>query len=1095
MNRLKRQTALILAILMLISSVLVSCRSTDHPSETVAPDTGSTEPGTTPSGTETDVTETTGTYEPETDPEVQTEPPVVLEGDPISGVYEEIVGDIRVQIYSDACLRIEYAKNQAFFDERTLAVTNRSDWEGITVGARREDSSHVYCQTRYFTVVIPKNGSVNDVQVFSADTNQRPWRTRDAASALTYLPAPGETPGVWGFADNPRITYPENGFTELREGEAENGWKQETGVRDYYVFAANGDPLRLRDDYNRLVGRCDLPTVNALGMWFSRYHAYSSSEVISLIDAFRKNGYGLDYFVVDTDWRVGGSTGYEINTNLFPNMRSFLTRAHGKNVRIAFNDHVRPYDGSLLDAAQLAWFNEQLVAKLELGLDTWWYDRNWTTGLNSPFPDVRPDYLGQFMYYEIERSYFEKLNRRTELLSNFNTNFSGNVGGAPYVGSHRASLQWSGDIQSSATALAREVGNMVNLAALTSAAYLSSDIGGHFGKPAEALFIRWTQYGMLAPIMRYHSSNADRTPWVQGKTANEVALAYNQMRYRLMPLFYELSYENYALGLPMVRRLDFYYEGKEAAANDQYLLGEDVLVAPMTGTAFDSTPLDASLLHTPDGKPGLLGSYFNNVNLSGTPVLVRTDESLTFDWGAGSPDSKLPADRWSARWEGTVTAGDEAMYLGALSDDGIRIWVDGMLIVDNWQASDSTVVMDNTYLLPAHTQHDLKVEYYEDGGNARIMLVCKKVLGEVAGPDYVPEAVVPSGWLSGHDGQPGLTGTYYGNMTMSGTAVHTSRDHKIDFNWGTGSPASSVPSDKFSAVWEGVITIGECDVYLGTLSDDGVRLWVDGELIIDNWKASDSVTVYNKKVVYKAGSTHDIRIEYYEEGYNAVLSLKRMLTDEFAAGYISESDMLYTSTYKDVRSVWIPEGEWIDLFTGDCYVGPQTVMIGSTIRQSPLLVKKGAILPLAPAGQYNDTSAWDKMTLDVYVGEGLSDVTMLYEDDGTSLNYKAGLYRLTKLSASTKEGVTSIRIRPEAPVGEAYDGGFETRTWTLRLHTDARVTSVTVNGQSVPFEVIARDASAMPFATEGGSPDGSVVTAVFSAGVWENADVRVVVEP
>lgn len=59
--------------------------------------------------------------------------------------------------------------------------------------------------------------------------------------------------------------------------------------------------------------------------------------------------------------------------------------------------------------------------------------------------------------------------------------------------------------------------------------------------------------------MRYHSGGTDRAPWTVGEKADEVAKKYIQMRYRLLPLLYTLAWENHTLGMPMARRLDFYY--------------------------------------------------------------------------------------------------------------------------------------------------------------------------------------------------------------------------------------------------------------------------------------------------------------------------------------------------------------------------------------------------------------------------------------------------------------------------------------------------------------------------------------------------------
>ena len=91
--------------------------------------------------------------------------------------------------------------------------------------------------------------------------------------------------------------------------------------------------------------------------------------------------------------------------------------------------------------------------------------------------------------------------------------------------------------------------------------------------------------------------------------------------------------------MPLVRRLDFEYpEYESAARNDQYLLGEDILIAPtITDTEGGDPAVPAEWLTTPDGEPGLKAEFFNNKNLEGEPVAVKTVDNINFDWGKDSP--------------------------------------------------------------------------------------------------------------------------------------------------------------------------------------------------------------------------------------------------------------------------------------------------------------------------------------------------------------------------------------------------------------------------------------------------------------------------
>ena len=77
--------------------------------------------------------------------------------------------------------------------------------------------------------------------------------------------------------------------------------------------------------------------------------------------------------------------------------------------------------------------------------------------------------------------------------------------------------------------------------------------------------------------------------------------------------------------------------------------------------------------------------YFNNTNLSGKPALVREDAIIAFDWKLGSPGPSVRADNFSARWTRTMELGYSGNYrIYINSDDGMRVWADNILAIDNW---------------------------------------------------------------------------------------------------------------------------------------------------------------------------------------------------------------------------------------------------------------------------------------------------------------------------------------------------------------------------------------------------------------------------
>jgi len=120
---------------------------------------------------------------------------------------------------------------------------------------------------------------------------------------------------------------------------------------------------------------------------------------------------------------------------------------------------------------------------------------------------------------------------------------------------------------------------------------------------------------------------------------------------------------------------------------------------------------------------------------------------VNFDWGSGSPDASIGADTFSARWMGQVQAQFTETYtFYTVSDDGVRLWVNGQLVVDSWVDQGPTE-HSGTIALSAGQKYDLKMEYYENGGGATAKLLWSSA--------STPKQVIPQNQL-----YPVATATY-----------------------------------------------------------------------------------------------------------------------------------------------------------------------------------------------------------------------------------------------------------------------------------------------------------------------------------------------
>jgi hypothetical protein len=243
---------------------------------------------------------------------------------------------------------------------------------------------------------------------------------------------------------------------------------------------------------------------------------------------------------------------------------------------------------------------------------------------------------------------------------------------------------------------------------------------------------------------------------------------------------------------------------------------------------------------TPPSGEGWKGEYWSNLDLIGPPTLTRSDRAIDFNWGTSSPGQGIPADSFSARWTRTA-AFDGGLYrFRATVDDGVRLYVDGALVIDEWRDGGQREVTAERQL--AAGNHAVRVEYYERSGNAVI-----QVRWEKATP-----ATTDATWK----------GEYWPNLDLQGAPALTRSDPTLAFDWQEGSPGGGISSDSFSARWTRRVFFEAGTYRFNILVDDGVRLWLDDRLILDEWSDHNSSRLSTDYVL--ARGTYTVKVEYYE---------------------------------------------------------------------------------------------------------------------------------------------------------------------------------------------------------------------------------------
>ncbi len=525
------------------------------------------------------------------------------------------VNNIRVQALSETIVRVEWKGPKGFEDRETYNICNREFTLLPTTVTVQGNETVV--TTDYYTVYVPQNAtSLEGVRVTNPN-GRTLWTYEGMPSSREYLPDPGDTPEAYAIADTPRIVPASWGAAPSPNGKEEgdlNGWDVDNDAPDLYVLLPNQNYRTLMKDFITLTGSAEMIPLKAFGLWYSKYSNISQDDALQDIDDFRDHNFPLDYFGVDTDWRVGGREGYELNTSKWPDLEGFLETAHtDKNVMVYFNDHAKPHTGQMFDdnaltsgSSALAWDElnyrlENLSSYLNLGLDMWWVDRNWPYFVLSPFETmgISRDNFGMYIYQSVQQQVYPL--RRPMIMGNVDGVDSGIVARAANLTSHRYSVQWTGDTMCYMSSLSEDIASMVNMGVLSGIPYVTHDNGGHAGTQNGASYLRWVQFGVFSPVMRFHSSgtDTDRAPWLYSG-AEDTAREYINLRYRLLPVYYSLAHENYTTGLPILRRLDIDYPGYAESQDDsQYLLGENILVAPMTD--YSETGTKSRSVFLPDG--------------------------------------------------------------------------------------------------------------------------------------------------------------------------------------------------------------------------------------------------------------------------------------------------------------------------------------------------------------------------------------------------------------------------------------------------------------------------------------------------------------
>ena len=268
--------------------------------------------------------------------------------------------------------------------------------------------------------------------------------------------------------------------------------------------------------------------------------------------------------------------------------------------------------------------------------------------------------------------------------------------------------------------------------------------------------------------------------------------------------------------------------------------------ATSTATPIPGSPTPSSTPVPPTATPSSIpsvtitdwrGEYFADRSPQGAPRVVRNDRVVDFSLPLGTaPASNMPSENWSARWSRSWRFNEGNYRFRLLVDDGARLWVADRLLIDAWGDGSAREFTGDLYL---KGEVPIRLDYYNHLGDARVRLSWERVTQF-------------TGWI----------GSYYAVRDLSGLPVFQRDDRVINFNWGAGSPRPDMPADNFSVRWTRQLRFDQPGLYrFMAESDDGVRVWVDGKLVIGAWRDGYAT---NEATVNLTTGSHDLRVDYYE---------------------------------------------------------------------------------------------------------------------------------------------------------------------------------------------------------------------------------------
>ncbi|MDP4146765.1 MAG: glycoside hydrolase family 31 protein [Bacillota bacterium] len=429
----------------------------------------------------------------------------------------------------------------------------------------------------------------------------------------------------------------------------------DNGNLDYY-FITGANMREVVGGYTYLTGKTPLPQKWTLGYQQCRWSYNPENRVREIAENFRKNDLPCDVLHLDIDymqdykvftWSEEGfpepekllndlkEDGFKIVTIIDPGVKKeagydiyeeglkngyFATDKDG----VTYVNRVWPGDSVFPDYSEekvRAWWAENQKIMVDKGVSGIWNDMNEPASFNGPLPDdVQFGNEGRGGdHTEIHNVYGHLMSKATyEGLKKHTNKRPFVITRACYAGSQKYSTVWTGDNHSFWEHLRMSIPMLCNLG-LSGMSFAGVDVGGFSFDCTPELLSRWVQIGCFSPLFRNHAAmkTRDQEPWAFDEETLNINRKYIKLRYKLLPYLYDLLWQGEATGLPVMRPLVLHYSEDENVheINDQFLVGENILVAPVVEQG-----KRARMVYLPKGK---WVDYWTKEEVEGGKIILK----------------------------------------------------------------------------------------------------------------------------------------------------------------------------------------------------------------------------------------------------------------------------------------------------------------------------------------------------------------------------------------------------------------------------------------------------------------------------------------